>query len=267
MGRTVLKPPPFPREHGAWVMLTLPLILGSVVAGARLSAAWLLPPAVVLVFLAHYAAVPVAQRKMSGDQTPEGWTGRRLVWAAIYFVVASLLFAALVILMPGTNRTWLLLICGISMLCGAAYSAASCAKAGRLVSAELLGMTAMALSAPIMALAAGEPADIRLCGPAALAFAYSASTLSYVRAYTGLQQGRRAAVYGCMAAHLAILAALALLSRLGGLSPWWFLPFLLLVARTILGLARPPRALRSVGLREIWVAIGFALLSAAVVSL
>jgi hypothetical protein len=246
-------------------MLILPLILGSVVAGARLSAAWLLPPAVVLVFLAHYAALPVAQRKLSGDALPEGWAGRRLVWAAIYFVVATLLFAAMVILTPQANRTWLLLICGISVLCGAAYSAASCARAGRLISAELLGMAAMALSAPIMALAAGEPPDMRLCGPPALAFAYSASTLSYVRAYTGLQQGRSGAVYCCVAAHLAILAALALLYFLGGLSPWWFLPFIPLAARTVLGLARPPRTLRVVGLREIWIAVAFAALAMAII--
>jgi hypothetical protein len=248
-------------------MLILPLLLGGVLAGAKLSAAWLLPPAVVLVFLAHYAVVPVAQRRLAGDPLPQGWARRRLAWAALYFIVAGMLFAALVIFTPQPNRTWLLFVCGISVLCGAAYSAASCARAGRLVSSELLGMAAMALSAPIMALAAGAPVHIRLAGAPALAFAYFVSTLSYVRAYTGLQQGRRRAVGGCIATHLVILAALSLLSGAEGVSPWWPAPLSLLVARTALGLARPPVTLRAIGLREIWIACGFALLAVFIVSL
>jgi hypothetical protein len=248
-----MSPPPLPREHGAWVMLLLPLLLGSVIVGARLSAAWLLPPAVVLVFLAHYAIVP--------------WARRRLCWAGIYFLVATVLFVVVVISTPAANRTWLLFVCGVSVLCGAAYMAASCARAGRLIIAELMGMLAMSLSAPIMALAAGDPADMRLAGPPALAFAYSASTLSYVRAYTSLGRGRVAAAVGCIGAHFVILGGLALLCLAGWLSPWAFAAFIPVLARTAWGLARPPRNLRAVGMREIWVALCFTALAAAVISL
>jgi hypothetical protein len=233
-------------------MLLLPLLLGAVIVGARISVAWLLPPAVVLVFLAHYAIVP--------------WARRRLYWAGSYLLVATVLFAALVISTPTANRTWLLFVCGISVLCGAAYTAASCARAGRLISAELMGMLAMSLSAPIMALAAGDPADLRLAGAPALAFAYSASTLSYVRAYTSLKQRRVAATVGCVAAHAAILGGLVLLGGAGWLSSWWWLPFIPVLIRTAWGLVWPPRNLRAVGMREIWVALCFAAIAAVVVS-
>jgi uncharacterized membrane protein YecN with MAPEG domain len=260
-------PPPLPREHGAWVMLLLPLLLGSVLAGARLSAAWLLPPAVVLVFLAHYAIVPVAQRRLAGEKLPIGWTDRRIFWAVVYFILASLLFAGLVIFTPPANRAWLLLVCGISLLCGAASVAAACARAGRLIIAELPGMLAMALSAPIMALAAGAPAGMQLVSAPALAFAYSISTLSYVRAYGDLQQGRRPAVIASIAAHIVILGGLALLCLAGWLSPWALLAFTPLPLRTAWGLTRPPSNLRAIGMREIWVALSFAILAGAAISL
>jgi hypothetical protein len=184
----------------------------------------------------------------------------------MYVFVATVLFAALVISTPVANRTWLLFVCGISVLCGASYTAASCARAGRLISAELMGMLAMSLSAPIMALAAGVPADLRLAGPPALAFAYSASTLSYVRAYTSLKQRRIEATVGCIAAHAAILGGLVLLGGAGWLSPWALLAFIPLLIRTAWGLARPPRNLRTVGMREIWVALCFTALAVAVIS-
>jgi hypothetical protein len=38
----------------------------------------------------------------------------------------------------------------------------------------------------------------------------------------------------------------------------------LLVGRTALGLARPPRTLRAVGLREIWIASAFAAIAGAI---
>jgi hypothetical protein len=264
--RSSLSPPPLPREHGAWVMLLLPLVLGSVLAGAKLSAAWLLPPAVVLVFLSHCAILPVAQRKIAGNAMPERWAGTRLFWAAAYFVLASVLFVAVVILTPDENRIWLLFVSGTSVLCGAAYTAASCARAGRLISAELLGMAAMSLSAPMMALAAEAPVTTRIMGAAAMAFAYSASTLAYVRAYTGMGRGRVVAISGCVAAHAALLGGLALLGVAGRLSPWWFIAFIPVVARTAWGLARPPRTLRAVGLREIWVALWFTAIAAVLTS-
>jgi len=251
--RSRLSPPTLPRAYGAWVMLLLPLVLGSALVGARLSAAWLLPPAVMLVFLAHYAIVP--------------WARRRLIWASVYVMVATVLFAVVVICTAEANRAWLLFVWGVSVLCGAAYTAASCARAGRLISAELLGMLAMSLSAPIMALAAGIQADMRLAGAPALAFAYSASTLSYVRAYTRRERSRMAATLGCLAAHVALLGGLALINWAGGLSPWSFIAMIPVVARTAWGLARPPRDLRAVGMREIWVAICFTALAVVTVSL
>jgi hypothetical protein len=246
-------------------MLSLPLLLGAVLAGTRPGAAWLLPPAVILVFLAHYALVPIARRKLAREWLPAGWTGRRMLWAALYLVVAGLLFVKLMIFAPGANRTWLLRVSGIAVICGAAYSAASAARLGRLLGTELLGMAAMALSAPIMALAAGAQAGMWMVGAPALAFGYSASALAWVRAYANLERGRAAATLACVAAHVAVLVGLALISLSGWLSPWALFAFVPVIVRTVWGLVSPPPTLKAVGLREIWVALGFAVLAAALI--
>jgi hypothetical protein len=44
----------------------------------------------------------------------------------------------------------------------------------------------------------------------------------------------------------------------GVLTAWALAAFAAVVARTVWGLARPPRNLRRLGLREIWVATSFA---------
>jgi hypothetical protein len=265
MSGLMVKPPPPPREHGAWMMLCLPLLLGGVLAGPRLSASWLLPPAVFLVFLAHYAVVPVARRRLTREWMPVGWKAQRLFWAMFYLVVASLLFALLVVFTPVNSRPMLLWISGMSILCGTAYSAASAAGAGRALGAELLGMAAMALSAPVMALAAGEPPGMWLVGAPALAFGYSVATLSWVRAYTNMERGRMAATLGCAAAHLVVLGALGLIARAGWLLPWALLAFVPVLIRTASGLIWPPPTLRAVGLREIWVALSFAAIAVALI--
>jgi hypothetical protein len=53
----------------------------------------------------------------------------------------------------------------------------------------------------------------------------------------------------------------------GWLSPWWFLAFAPVVARTVWGLASPPRNLRQVGLREIWVAVSFTVIAVVIITI
>ena len=80
LARSPLRPPPLPREHGAWVIFALPLVLGIGLAGPRSAAAWLVACAALLAFLSHHALVPPLQRRLGGKPAPPGWARSRAAW-------------------------------------------------------------------------------------------------------------------------------------------------------------------------------------------
>jgi hypothetical protein len=98
-----------------------------------------------------------------------------------------------------------------------------------------------------------------------MALGYFVSTLAFVRAYGRIDRAPRTAVAGCLAAHVALLAALGWIARQGWLSPWWAVAFVPVVARTAWGLFRPPPNLKALGLREVWVALSFTVIATLVV--
>ena len=69
------------------------------------------------------------------------------------------------------------------------------------------------------------------------------------------------ATAGCIATHVLLLGGLLLMSRFGWFSPWWLLAFVPVVGRTVWGLLWPPRTLRGVGLRELWVVLSFTVIA------
>jgi hypothetical protein len=235
-------------------MLTLPMLLGAVLAGVRPSAGWLMPWAVVAVFLAHNALFPVVERRIARKPAPADWLRRRLVWGGLYLSTSSVLFALVVVLTVPANRG---AVIGLSLAAaagGAFYFIATCFGVGRLVACELVGMAALSLSAPIMALAAGRPFETVQLGAALLAFVYSASALSFVRAFGATRGLRVRAIGGCVVSHLLLIAVVAWVARDGWLPAWWLLAFVPLLVRLAWSFGWPPRNLRLLGLREIWVA-------------
>ncbi len=257
----VVPPPPLPREHGAWTMLIIPMGLGLAAGGARSAAAWLVPPAAVLVFLAHHAIVPWAQRSLEKKPSPPGYAARRLVWGAAYLALAVLVFASSVLAARPAARGPFLTIAGIASVLAAVYAVACVFGRGRSIGPETLGLAGVSLSAPMMAAAAGHPLDRSIFGAAALALGYFLSSVSYVRAYEQLRANRRNAIRSCVAAHVALAAALLALAAYGALPRWWWAAFIPVIVRTVWGLAVPPGNVRQVGLREAWVAATFTVLA------
>jgi riboflavin transporter FmnP len=100
-----------------------------------------------------------------------------------------------------------------------------------------------------------------LFGAAALALGYFLSSVAYVRAYETLRANRQRAIRSCVAAHVALAAALWVLAAYGALPRWWWAAFVPVIARTVWGLAVPPGNVRQVGLREAWVAGTFTLIA------
>lgn len=256
-----MKPPPLPREHGAWVMLALPLLLGLALASGRGAAVWLVPPASVLAFLAHYALVPAIQRARERKAMPPAWLRRRVVWGCVYLVGSAGAFAGCAALVPAASRAEMLAVAGASALAAAVYAAASSLGRGRALGSELVGMTGMALASPMMAAAAGRALDRVAFGASAIALGYFLSSLAFVRTYERRLTAPRAAAIACVAIHAALAVALAAAWWAGALPRAWWIAFLPVAARTAWGLARPPANLRALGLRELWVATSFAALA------
>lgn len=251
-----IAPPAFPREHGAWVMLGLPLLFGLSLAGSA-PAAWGVALAGVLAFLAHYALVPVLQRGRSGRPGPADWTRARWTWGAIYLAGAAAAFVGSLALSPA--RGALLLLAAASGACAAVYLAAAALGSGREVGSEIVGMVGLALAAPLIAAAAGA-LDRRAWTAAAIPLAYSLSATAYVRAYGGFRHERRAATLRCLGAHAGIVAALVALAGAGYVDPWPLAALVPPLLRTGVGLVRPPVNLRVLGMWELAVAAFLALI-------
>lgn len=238
-------------------MLTIPMILGLGAGGWSAPAAWLIPPATVLVFLAHYAIVPWAQRAREGKAMPPGYAARRIVWAALDLAGSGICFAGAVLVAGSDARPALLAIAGAAAVLAGVYAGAAVFGSGRAIVAEMLGMAGMSLTAPMMAAAAGRPLSRALFGSAAMALGYFLSSVAFVRSYDGLKGDRPRAMARCVAAHVAIAAGLLGAARAGILPDFWWAAFVPVVARTAWGLASPPTNLRALGLRELWVALAF----------
>ena len=248
-------PPPLPREHGAWVMLAIPLVLGLAIGFGSL-APWLVVLAVLAAFLGHYALVPALQRLRAGKAAPDAWFRARWSWGARYLASAGASFAAALVLAPAAARASVL---GLAIACAAGASVffvASVLEVGRALWSELIGIAGMALSAALVA-AAGGTVDRRAWSAAAVAYAYSLSSVAFVRAYGARRADPRGAVVRCVAAHAAIAAGLILLWHQHAVAGWTIAALAPVVVRTAWGLNRPPPNLRALGRRELVVAVSF----------
>ncbi|HKQ63160.1 MAG TPA: YwiC-like family protein, partial [Candidatus Polarisedimenticolaceae bacterium] len=91
--RSSWAPPKLPAQHGAWVMLVLPWLLGLARAGAR-PAALCVVPAFFFGFLARDAWRSGVERWRLGRSRPAGYLGRRWLWGALYLGASALALAA-----------------------------------------------------------------------------------------------------------------------------------------------------------------------------
>jgi YwiC-like protein len=259
----LFEPPPLPHEHGAWAMLVLPLVLGLAAAGTPAAAAWLVPPAMALLFMSRYAAVAAATRIVDGRKTPQGFIARRVLWAAIYIAGAVVMFAAAWRLAPAGSRRDAAIAGGVTLALGALHTALVFAGRDRTIPGEIVGMSGLASAATLVIAMAGRPLDRRAVGAGLLAFLYFASSLAYVRAIRGLWKGDPKGRRRCIAAHVLLGSAAVQLAAGAFIPPVAAAAFVPVFARTAWGLVRPPASLRMLGWREVGVAVTFALVAIA----
>lgn len=275
-----LEPPPLPHEHGAWAMLIVPLVLGlaasfgipaaaagaapgSEVGGSVARAAWLVPPAMALLFLSRYAAVAAATRLIDGKRAPQGYVARRVLWAGLYIGAGAILLAAAWRMVPPGSQRAATAAGAVTLALGGLHTLLAFAGVDRTGPGEIVGMAGLASSATLVVVASGDPLDRRAVGAGILALLYFASSLAYVRAIRGLWKGERSGRRRCIAAHVLITAALTQLATGAFLPLLAAAAFLPVLARTAWGLARPPANLRLLGWREAGVSAAFTAIAAA----
>lgn len=131
--------PPIPREHGAWVILYAPLVIGFGASGhVALVPAFLLALAVTGAFLSRYAADLVLRKR--GDSGIRFWL---TVYVSAFAVGSTLLLFAY-------RRTDLLLIGGAVSLVFGVHAALSLQRKrfDRTAAGELLAVSALVMTGP-----------------------------------------------------------------------------------------------------------------------
>jgi hypothetical protein len=152
----------WPKEHGAYGQIGMPLATALAVCGVSMSAA-LLAVSVVAVFLAHEPLLVLLGRR--GGRAARDLRGRAVAWLAVTAGAASVASVVAYALMPDVARTALLWPLAPAIVVGMTI------RAGREKSA--MGETAVALAFSLFALpvglAAGAAHETAL--PVALVFA------------------------------------------------------------------------------------------------
>ncbi|MCW5849162.1 MAG: YwiC-like family protein [Anaerolineae bacterium] len=239
-----------PSEHGGWMFLLEPLLLGLAVAGSWPGLA--LAVAALGAFLLHQP-IKVAVKDYLKGKRP-----LRTVWAerfmALYGLVAVAAFA---VVLRGADRTFLvpLLLALPLMLTQLLYDARNQSRA---LLPELAGALSLGALAPAIALLDGWPLE-RTWPLWLLAAGRALPAILYVRARLKLDYGKPSRPGVALAAHIAVLLGGALLAFLGH-APWLAVAALLvLLARAAVGLSRYRRSVRPavLGLEE----IGYGLLT------
>jgi hypothetical protein len=245
-------------------MLVLPLVLG-LRAGSPDAAALLIVSTMTLLFFARYALVPLGARLVEGGAHSGGAVAARLGWGAAFLAGSLLAFAAAFAAAGPAARPPALRAGAVTVALGLVHSALVLAGRHRAWWAEFVGMAGLASAAPLVIAVSGHPLDRRAIGIGALCLVYFVSTLAYIRAWRAMTRagggpaGRAAAP--CVAAHALLAAVLAALWETGFVPGWALLGFVPVAARTAWGLLFPPRSVRTLGWREVAVAVLFTLLA------
>ena len=253
-------------EHGSWVFLFSPLLIGLFVGGRWSLASFYLVIAALGAFLVRHPIIIVVKAtsgRRSRRDLPAAW-----FWIAVYSSIAALMVAGLSLV--GYAYLLYLALPGVAVFAWH-LALVSRRQERRKIGVEIVASGVLALSAPAAYwIAVGSPEPI---GWALWALVWLQSAASIVYAYlrleqrplkkipnlpTRLQMARRALLYTSF--NLLLTLGLAL----GGLLPTWIcIPYLLQSLETIWGsLVRPAVRVRPtiIGLRQLAVSSLFTLL-------
>lgn len=254
-----------PSDHGSWVFLFSPLLIGLFAGGRWTAASLTLVVAALAAFLIRQPAtilVKVYSGRRNRRDLPAAW-----FWIGLYGLVALLALAALVT--QGFAYLLVLALPGVPVFAWHLFLVSRRAER-RQLGVELVATGVLALAAPAAFwVGVGRPDPL---GWWLLVLVWLQSAASIVYAYLRLEQrtleelpglhtrlkmGRRALLYTTFN-----LAFILVLSTAGRLPPLLPLPYALQWIETIWGTLRPAIATRptTIGLRQLFVSTLFTVL-------
>lgn len=227
-----------PREHGAWAMLYVPLVLGVAVAGRINWAVWLLLLATTALFISRESLLIWWRVRTRGRAASEA--GRLLL---IYLALAAAAGLPLVLVW---RLFWLvpLGMVGVALLLINGKQATRLEE--RSLGNELLAICGLTLTAPASYYAARGGWDATAWWLWLLSACYFASSVFYIklRIYSlnpRKQQDQRRARRRCALYHSFLLLALVWLLVTGNLPLFALVAFAPVLARTFWRLVKPVR--------------------------
>ncbi len=254
-----------PQDHGSWVFILSPLIIG-IFAGGRFNlTSFFLVLAAMAVFMIRQP-VTVAVKAYSGRRPRADLPAARF-WILVYGAVALAALAGLIL--HGFWDVLLLAIPGLPVFAWHLYLVSRRAERKQ-AGVEILATGVLALAAPA-AYWIGKGVYDPL-GWALWLLTWLQSAASIVHAYLRLEQrglpevpphpvrwqmGRRALLYTTFNLVLSLAAGLA-----GFLPPYIFIPFLLQWLETLWGITQPAVGVKPtrIGLRQLLVSTLFTIL-------
>ena len=134
--------PPIPKEHGAWAVLLVPLLLGASVAGGTgFGWVWLVCSA-LMVFMSYVPAKVILRNAFVQSQ-PAWKVNQSIFWWSLYMELGLLFITPLLI-----SGRWLLLPLGLLALGMFLGSFLAAQRHPKSLAGDLLAVAGLALSAP-----------------------------------------------------------------------------------------------------------------------
>ena len=254
-----------PSDHGSWVFLLSPLLIGLFAGGNwNIADLYLIIASLAAFFIRQpvTVAVKVFSGRRSRRDLPAAW-----FWMGVYSFIGALGLLGLVV--HGFAFLFILVLPGIPVFIWHLYLVSKRAER-RKIGVEIVGSGVLALAAPAaywIGVGRPEPLGWLLFG---LTWLQSAASIVYAYLRLGqreldhipdikirLKMGRRALVYTSF--NLLLVAALAVASLV---SPLLFLPYTLQWLETIYGTFKPAIGMRptTIGFRQLFVSSLFTIL-------
>ncbi len=270
--RAPLGSPPIPREHGAWVILYAPMVLGFAAAGKPAPVAWLLITGTVTALFIGREAASLLIRGRSTPQTRG--------WAAIFGTMAALLGSLLL----ATSGAMPLLTVGAGALVLFGVHSALLKLSGRKRLdrsqwGEIIGVAALTLTAPAAYAAVVHHLDLEIALIWLGCIGYYSSGIFYVKMWLAavklkktwnetsrLQCGRENNTYNAMLTVGVVIAATRLHSLPAAiLVSVAYLPAIVRSAWGYMHLSPQLPPLKRVGMQETVYAVWFTLMLIALI--